>query len=138
MPVTTKKTLRGLGKERKLTSLQFTKVYRKASELAIQKAYTMVRTRRRLEKDPSWRPPNVRRKEKNGWEQTELLGTSGMLAMRDAKRKHKELQREQARSWRPPAAPPSRRSTSRWAPGNRTLSHHHLKDGSTPVVGVYY
>ena len=72
------------------------------SSTAIQKAYSMVRMRRKLVEDPSyWRPPNARRTEQHGWEQNKLLGTSGMMAMRDAKNKRKELQREQAQTTRP-------------------------------------
>ena len=103
MPVDTMRTLKNLGNDttKQIRGTKFTHLYKKLSLHAIKKAYSMIRVRRALESDPSWRPYNVRRTEKHGWEQTKLFGTSGMAAMRDAKKKRKLMQMEQNKSHRP-------------------------------------
>jgi hypothetical protein len=100
LPVTTTKILRKLGNSQKMTTTQFTQLYKKISHQTIKKAVAMLRTRSRLEKDPSCRPFSVRKGP--AFTAQELAVPSGRLAIQAAKQKQKELRRMQSTSKKPP------------------------------------
>ena len=100
LPVTTTKILRKLGNSQKMTSTQFTQLYKKISHQTIKKAVAMIRTRNRLERDPSTRPYSVRKGP--AYTAQELAKPSGRLAIQAAKQKQKELRRRQGNSKKPP------------------------------------
>jgi len=102
MPITTKAVIASLGTTRKLKSRQFTALYSTLSEHAIRKAYSMVRVYRALEANPSWRPANVRRTDKHGWEQTRLHHKTASKAISDAKKYLRNLSLKQQRKQKPP------------------------------------
>jgi hypothetical protein len=103
MPTSTLKTLHVLpNKDKKLNKTRVSRMYKiLAIIVTITKAYGMVRLRRQLEKQPDLRHGNTHCTKKHGWEQTELLGTSGLLAVTEAKRRLKLLKREKQPGRRP-------------------------------------
>ncbi len=90
MPLTTKATLKELG----IKGLKLTSVYRKLARLMIKQAYSLIRTRRKLEKNPKGHNYNTR-----STQNEPLHGMAGTVAIRESKQKIKQLQREQNKKW---------------------------------------
>ena len=99
MPQETKRILKSLGNKKKIGSNEFEALYSKLSKIAISRAYSMVRLRSKLERDPGIKHPNVRSTE---GAQEKLAEASGRLAVQAAKKKQRELRRKQGRSKKPP------------------------------------